>query len=89
MAGTTWYDPQEVQDQADGAQTQPEFDVDSQTTLDPDKKLSAIDREQDTEGYEGTAKVSALIEGLDRIQAIIDSEITNDPEASASDEIIL
>ena len=76
--GSTWYDPQEIRDQADDAQLQPEFAIDSQTALLPDRGLPPLDREHDTAGYAATVRTAALVAGIQRIRDIIEDEITND-----------
>jgi hypothetical protein len=67
---TTWYNPQEIRDQADGDQIDPEFDPPATPDYD------------DVETNEDPA-VTALIERADVIAAIIADEITNDPEAAS------
>lgn len=64
---TTWYDPDEIKAQADGAQTQPEFDPpatpgydDVETNADP--------------------VIQAAVDRVNEVAAIVASDITNHPE---------
>lgn len=79
---TTWYDPQEIKDEADGAQRQPEFAPEvAKREWDPNAEPYR-DWETDTTGQEGYERVAALVAGVNRIKAIIDAQITNRPEAT-------
>lgn len=58
---TTWYDPQEIKDQANGAQTQPEFDP----PADPDAGTVEGDRAPGMEALETRIdEIRTIIAGI-------------------------
>ena len=63
-----WYDPDEIKDQADGDKTQPEFAPPS--TPDYDESTNNL-----------TEAEQALIDRANAVAGIVDTQITNGPEA--------
>lgn len=66
----TWYDPQEIKDQADGSKVQPEF------------APEATEGYEDVDGKIMRETTTALIDRADAIAQTIADEITNGPEAT-------
>lgn len=64
----TWYDPQEIKDQADGDKVQPEFNPE------------ATEGYTDVEG-EVSDEFTALFASVNDIANIVGTEITNGPQA--------
>lgn len=65
---TTWYDPDEIKAQADGAQTQPEF------APPPTPGYDEVETN-------ATEAVQALVDRTNEVANIVATEITNHPEA--------
>lgn len=69
-----WYDPADMQAEADGQQRQQEWPEPAELQDDvPDSSLSVIDQEQETEGYENAAKVDLLVDDVNRVKALADA----------------
>ena len=63
---TAWYDPQELQDQADGDQIQPEFDPP------PTPGYDEVETNADP-------ALQVLVDRVNEVANIVATEITNDP----------
>lgn len=66
---TTWYDPDEIKAEADGAQRQPEF------------APEVIEEDPITEGVLSDEKMVALIDRSAEVKAIVDT-VPKEPEPS-------